>query len=48
MRKFLLLIALSTMATVAESANNIFVNFDSLPGENMPVPQGYGDICQGR
>jgi hypothetical protein len=44
MRKLLLLIALSTMATVAESANNIFVNFDSLPGENVPVPQGYGEI----
>jgi hypothetical protein len=44
MRKCLLLIALSTMATVAESADNIFVNYDNLPGENMPVPQGYGGI----
>lgn len=43
MRQFLLLIALSTMGTVPASAT-IFVNFDSLPGENVPVPQGYGEI----
>lgn len=45
MRKCLLLaFLLFVLSTLAAHATTVDVNFDDLQGDNLPVPNGYGDI----